>query len=84
MLRRAAAMFLLLSIPAAAQIIDSPTNGECPPDYYQNSDHKCVEHPTPYNDHGAATAICNDGDYSYSQHHSGTCSRHGGVKVFLR
>ncbi|MGF6609032.1 hypothetical protein OKW45_003954 [Paraburkholderia sp. WSM4175] len=26
-----------------------------------------------------ATAHCSDGSYSFSQHHSGTCSRHGGV-----
>ena len=30
-----------------------------------------------------ATAICNDGTYSYSQHHSGTCSHHGGVREWL-
>jgi uncharacterized protein DUF3761 len=30
-----------------------------------------------------ATAQCNDGTYSYSQHHSGTCSSHGGVAVWL-
>jgi hypothetical protein len=30
-----------------------------------------------------ATAECRDGSYSFSQHHSGTCSRHGGVAVFL-
>lgn len=26
-----------------------------------------------------ATAHCGDGTYSFSRHHSGTCSRHGGV-----
>lgn len=26
-----------------------------------------------------ASAKCSDGTYSFSQHHSGTCSRHGGV-----
>jgi hypothetical protein len=26
-----------------------------------------------------ATAQCRDGSYSFSQHHSGTCSQHGGV-----
>jgi hypothetical protein len=26
-----------------------------------------------------ASAKCADGTYSFSQHHSGTCSRHGGV-----
>ena len=30
-----------------------------------------------------ATARCRDGTYSYSQHHSGTCSHHGGVAVWL-
>ena len=30
-----------------------------------------------------ATAKCRDGSYSYSQHHSGTCSHHGGVAVWL-
>lgn len=29
------------------------------------------------------TAICNDGTYSYSKHRSGTCSHHGGVKVWI-
>ncbi|WP_409015203.1 DUF3761 domain-containing protein [Caballeronia sp. LZ001] len=26
-----------------------------------------------------ATAQCRDGSYSFSRHHGGTCSRHGGV-----
>jgi len=30
-----------------------------------------------------ATAKCRDGTYSFSQHHSGTCSYHGGVAVWL-
>lgn len=30
-----------------------------------------------------ATARCNDGTYSYSQHRSGTCSRHGGVAYWI-
>jgi hypothetical protein len=30
-----------------------------------------------------ATARCRDGHYSFSQHHSGTCSDHGGVAVWL-
>jgi hypothetical protein len=30
-----------------------------------------------------ATARCRDGDYSYSTHHSGTCSGHGGVGEWL-
>ena len=31
-----------------------------------------------------ASAQCRDGDYSFSQHSSGTCSRHGGVAAWLR
>jgi hypothetical protein len=31
-----------------------------------------------------ATAICNDGTYSESQHRRGTCSSHGGVREFLQ
>jgi hypothetical protein len=30
-----------------------------------------------------ATARCNDGTYSFSQHRSGTCSHHGGVASWL-
>jgi hypothetical protein len=30
-----------------------------------------------------ATAQCRDGSFSYSLHHSGTCSHHGGVAVWL-
>ena len=30
-----------------------------------------------------ATAICNDGTYSFSAHRRGTCSSHGGVAQFL-
>jgi endonuclease YncB( thermonuclease family) len=30
-----------------------------------------------------ATAICNDGTYSYSRHRRGTCSWHGGVRRWL-
>ena len=30
-----------------------------------------------------ATAKCKDGSYSKSQHHSGTCSHHGGVAEWL-
>lgn len=29
------------------------------------------------------SAQCRDGDFSFSEHHSGTCSRHGGVAKWL-
>ena len=31
-----------------------------------------------------ATALCNDGTYSYAAHHQGACSHHGGVAVFYK
>ncbi|TDR72018.1 DUF3761 domain-containing protein [Paludibacterium purpuratum] len=31
-----------------------------------------------------ATAKCGDGTYSFSQHHRGTCSRHGGVAEWFK
>jgi hypothetical protein len=31
-----------------------------------------------------ATALCSDGTYSYSAHHQGTCSHHGGVSVWYK
>jgi hypothetical protein len=38
----------------------------------------------PVDDHGGATALCNDGTLSYSAHHQGTCSHHHGVAVFYK
>jgi Protein of unknown function (DUF3761) len=31
-----------------------------------------------------ATALCNDGSYSYGAHHQGACSSHGGVRIFYK
>jgi len=40
--------------------------------------------PTIISDHPAgASAICQDGTYSYSQNRRGTCSHHGGVAQWL-
>lgn len=53
-----------------------------------NGDSDCAaEAPPPQSMAGwpkGATAKCRDGTFSYSQHHSGTCSRHGGVRVWRR
>jgi hypothetical protein len=38
----------------------------------------------PVDDHGGATALCNDGTLSYSAHHQGTCSHHHGVAVWYK
>lgn len=56
--------------------------GDC--GYYTNSQGRTV--PRPCGDvrtqspPQGATAICRDGSYSFSRHHSGTCSGHGGVR----
>ncbi|MFF7189080.1 DUF3761 domain-containing protein [Streptomyces sp. NPDC008222] len=45
-----------------------------------------VQHTTaaPVDDHGGATALCNDGTLSSSAHHQGTCSHHHGVAVWYK
>jgi len=51
--------------------------------------HRAAPRPRPHPTHKApvhpagATAICNDGTYSYSQHRQGTCSHHHGVRAWL-
>jgi hypothetical protein len=53
-------------------------------DYYINSKGERVKSPShSSNIPAGATAICNDGTYSYSQSRRGTCSHHGGVKQWL-
>ncbi|CAG9246559.1 conserved exported hypothetical protein [Paraburkholderia unamae] len=50
--------------------------------HYVNHDGHGVHSPSRTKDGAVppgATAHCGDGTYSFSQHHSGTCSRHGGV-----
>jgi hypothetical protein len=56
----------------------------CSPGAYDNSSGNCVHDPeqAPSVPPGAA-AECRDGDWSLSQHHSGTCSGHGGVAQWL-
>jgi len=48
---------------------------------YTNVDGNQVQSPGSNPD--GATAQCNDGTYSYSQHRQGTCSGHGGVAAWL-
>ena len=40
--------------------------------------------PAPVQPGSGATALCNDGSYSFAAHHQGACSGHGGVKVFYQ
>jgi hypothetical protein len=55
----------------------------CGANQYRNVDGVCVNRPVaaPGPPPGA-TAKCNDGTYSFSQHHQGTCSGHKGVAVW--
>jgi hypothetical protein len=59
----------------------APKPAGCGADYYVNSSGNCVHRPS--DNPSGATAICKDGSYSYSQHRSGTCSGHGGVRSWL-
>lgn len=53
--------------------------------YYQNSQGRRVQSPTHYSSvPSGATALCNDGTYSFSQSRRGTCSHHGGVARWYR
>jgi hypothetical protein len=52
--------------------------------HYVNSSGACVPRPTvAAAPPSGATAKCVDGEYSFSQHHQGTCSGHGGVAQWL-
>jgi hypothetical protein len=56
----------------------------CPNGTYTNSYGNTVCRPYAADSAPAgATAQCNDGTYSFSQHRSGTCSGHGGVRQWL-
>lgn len=60
------------------------SSGTCEPDYYEASSGDCVHRPiVAASEPSGATAQCNDGTYSFSEHHSGTCSHHGGVDHWL-
>ncbi|MCV7075106.1 DUF3761 domain-containing protein [Mycobacterium szulgai] len=83
----AAASVTALGVAPGLFVNESMTLANCGSGYYQNSDGKCIPRPTPGSPGGGAppgaTAICRDGDYSFSTHHSGTCSGHGGVQQWI-
>jgi hypothetical protein len=68
------------SVPAP----HSSTTGSGGGDSYVNVDGNTIHSPvTAPSAPAGATAKCNDGTWSFSQHHSGTCSHHGGVAEWL-
>jgi hypothetical protein len=71
--------------PAATRASAPPaSSGSSGGDTYTNVDGNQVERPVAAASQPAgATAKCKDGTWSFSQHHSGTCSGHGGVAQFL-
>ena len=52
---------------------------------YQNVNNATVQRPATSSNGvpAGATALCRDGTYSFSLHHSGSCSHHGGVSSWL-
>ncbi len=53
------------------------------PGYYRNVDGISVHRPIHSRLQMAGTsAVCRDGSQSFSRHHRGTCSHHGGVSRF--
>ncbi|WP_083743462.1 DUF3761 domain-containing protein [Mycobacterium rhizamassiliense] len=86
---------VLFAAPSLVTSAPVTTLAGCGTGYYQNSDGQCIPSPSSGLPPGGApglvgggapagaTAICRDGDYSFSTHHSGTCSGHGGVKQWI-
>jgi hypothetical protein len=61
-----------------------PAGGSSHGDTYTNVDGNQVQRPVAAaSQPSGATAKCQDGTWSFSQHHSGTCSGHGGVARWL-
>jgi Protein of unknown function (DUF3761) len=51
----------------------------CNDNHYVNSSGHIVHSPSCSEEHDKRIAECRDGSVSYSEHHRGTCSHHGGV-----
>ena len=73
-------------VAALTQYAEPNDSGLVEHKHYVNSSGKAVHSPA-HSVSGAvpagATAKCGDGSYSFSQHHQGTCSHHGGVGQWL-
>ncbi|MBF7978955.1 MULTISPECIES: DUF3761 domain-containing protein [Rahnella] len=76
----------LLFQPALAKQNNSQDSELIEQGDYINSDGQSVHKPA-HSKSGnipeGASAQCRDGTYSFSTHHRGTCSRHGGVAQWL-
>lgn len=72
---------MTVATPTPAPVVTTPAPQTSTGDGYTNVDGNHVASPS--SNPAGATAQCGDGTYSYSQHHSGTCSHHGGVATWL-
>jgi hypothetical protein len=76
-----------LILAAAAALVGATVaqaQPSCRPDEYVNVSGHCVHRPEQASrPPQGATARCRDGTYSFSEHHQGTCSHHGGVATWL-
>jgi hypothetical protein len=71
---------------ARAQVVTSGPDAPIEQGDYVNRDGAAVHQPAhTVSGHPpiGATAECQDGSFSYSAHHRGACSRHGGVLRWL-
>jgi hypothetical protein len=88
MRRYLSALFIALVVGAIPDVAPAYDPGSTNCGFYINRDGQSVprpcgnwrNQPTPQ----GASARCRDGTYSFSRHHSGTCSRHGGVAGWER
>jgi hypothetical protein len=76
---------LILALVAALMLgATTPAQPLCSPDSYVNSSGHCVRRPIRSDQPPpGATARCRDRTWSFSEHHQGTCSHHGGVATWL-
>ncbi|MRH89824.1 DUF3761 domain-containing protein [Nocardia sp. SYP-A9097] len=89
--KRSALPALFAAMMGAAAFTSAPATAapvlmeaSCPAADYENVDGNCVQRPIQSDTApNGATARCGDGTYSFSQHHRGTCSHHGGVSQWL-
>ncbi len=74
-------------LPTSQQIVSDPVldnDFDYSFDTYINADGNEIQSPTYYHSEpSGASALCNDGTYSFSQNRRGTCSHHGGVDSWL-
>lgn len=74
------ALRMVLAVALLSPIAASASTCHATPGSYTDVDGDTVHRPVCVTTHQAGeTAICNDGSHSFSRHHAGTCSHHGGV-----